>query len=121
MPKVICNRHGLESSILNLVINARDATPGGGVISAAAEVSQGADIKLVAADTRSGMTPQIIARALAPYFTTKTRDLVSGIGLSMVKHSTEESNYRVDIRSRPGIGMAATIRLPTAGPLQGAA
>src|ERR1041385_6749863 len=82
----------LELAILNLVLNARDAMPNGGVITISLENVLGESpqgvrgdfVKIAVADTGIGMTPEIQARAFEPFFTTKDVNKGSGLGLPQV-------------------------------------
>src|SRR5690606_23701050 len=88
----------LETALLNLVVNARDAMPNGGRLSietasrrlgpedagAASELEPGEYVVIAVSDNGTGMPPEVAARAFDPYFTTKARGKGSGLGLSMV-------------------------------------
>jgi PAS domain S-box-containing protein len=124
LPLVMTDPAQLESALLNLAVNARDAMPDHGVItvSAAAEtVSGGADtlapgayVRLAVADTGEGMDEATLARATEPFFTTKGVGKGTGLGLSMVHGLAAQSGGRLDIRSRPGEGATVEIWLPAA-------
>ena len=117
----------IESVILNLVINARDAMPQGGeievfgenaVVSAgtfedARELS-GNFVTLSVRDEGAGMSPDLIARAFDPFFTTKPVGQGSGLGLSMVYGFAKQSGGHATIRSTPGIGTTVTVYLKQA-------
>ncbi len=114
----------LESAILNLCINARDAMPDGGVVSIEfANVCLAADDKngprgeyvmVCVADTGTGMDEATIARAFEPFFTTKEIGKGSGLGLSMVYGFVTQSKGRVEIESRLGQGTRIKLYLPRA-------
>lgn len=115
VPKVLVNRLGLQNALLNLALNARDAMPGGGNLSISALLVDGPEIpevEIVVADTGRGMSPQVLARAFEPQFSTKP--MGSGMGLPGVRRFVESSRGRIRIDSRPGAGTAVTIRLPAA-------
>jgi PAS domain S-box-containing protein len=124
LPLVMTDPAQLESALLNLAVNARDAMPDHGVItvSAAAEtVTGGADtlapgdyVRLAVADTGEGMDEATLARATEPFFTTKGVGKGTGLGLSMVHGLAAQSGGRLDIRSRPGEGATVDIWLPAA-------
>lgn len=115
----------LESAILNLAINARDAMPEGGKLCIAAAVSQPAKngdvsaieekmVRVTVSDNGSGMTEAVIARALEPFFTTKAVGAGSGLGLSMVHGFVSQAGGELDIKSEPGKGTAVHMMFPMA-------
>jgi nitrogen-specific signal transduction histidine kinase/ActR/RegA family two-component response regulator len=126
----LCDPNQLESALLNLVINARDAMPGGGrlVIETAntllfdrrgaprTEVSRnlppGDYVALLVTDTGTGMTPDVLARAFDPFFTTKPTGQGTGLGLSMIYGFVQQSGGHVQLRSEPDQGTSVTIYLP---------
>jgi PAS domain S-box-containing protein len=113
----------LETAILNLCLNARDAMPLGGRMTittsnftatgaspgAAAELTAGDYVLIEVSDTGTGMAPDVAARAFEPFFTTKDVGKGSGLGLSMVYGFAKQSGGHASIASAPGRG--ATIRL----------
>jgi signal transduction histidine kinase len=114
LPVVNCDRLGLQNAILNLVFNARDAMPDGGLIRIdAATVVRGADtlVELLVRDNGIGMTPETVRRAFDPFFTTKGKGL-GGVGLPMVKHFAEQNGGSVEIESALGSGTTVILRLP---------
>jgi CheY-like chemotaxis protein len=122
----MADRTLLESAILNLAINARDAMPHGGVLEIAtddvmidaADRSGGARpgryAALIVSDTGSGMAPDVLERAFEPFFTTKEVGRGSGLGLSMVYGFAQQSGGHVSIQSQPGRGASVTVLLPLA-------
>ena len=120
----------LESAILNLALNARDAMPDGGTLTIetanrqfddpiavqGAEIASGRYVALFVSDTGVGMTPEIIARAFDPFFTTKEPGKGTGLGLSMVYGFVKQSGGQVRIYSEVGIGTTVKIHLPAADP-----
>jgi PAS domain S-box-containing protein len=108
----------LESSLVNLAINARDAMPGGGKLTLEAfnqvldheycrsnpEVSPGQYVLLSVSDTGPGMAPEILSRAFEPFFTTKEIGHGTGLGLSQVYGFIKQSGGHVKIYSEPGHG-----------------
>jgi PAS domain S-box-containing protein len=117
----------LDSSLLNLAVNARDAMPNGGrlIIEAtnvcidkhASELNQEAtpgDYVLIAvSDTGSGMSPEVLARVFEPFYTTKG-NRGSGLGLSMVHGFIKQSGGYSKVYSEPGKGTTIRIYLPRA-------
>ena len=115
----------LESAILNLCINARDAMPDGGKITietanrwfddrTAKErgVEPGQYISLCVSDTGTGMPPEVIAKAFDPFFTTKPIGVGTGLGLSMIYGFAKQSGGAVSIYSEPDQGTMVCIYLP---------
>ena len=126
----LCDVNQLESTLLNLAINARHAMPDGGalVIETGNAVvpdrhSKSADIFLAGAapgdyvvlrvaDTGHGMTPEVLARAFDPFFTTKPLGQGTGLGLSMIHGFVQQSGGQVLLRSAERQGTTVTIYLP---------
>ena len=121
--RALTDRTLLESAILNLAVNARDAMPKGGPSRsrpgsgrratgrAALPVGQPVGFVTVA-DTGAGMAPEVLERVFEPFFTTKEVGKGSGLGLPMVFGFAEQSGGHVAIESQPGEGTAVTILLP---------
>ena len=135
---VLCDPHQLESALLNLVINARDAMPDGGTLTV--QAANGAQHEscaqdlpdadchqfgvLSVTDTGTGMTPEVIARVFDPFFTTKPMGEGTGLGLSMVYGFVKQSAGHVRIASKPGQGTTIRLYLPRSraeAPVQDAA
>ena len=120
----------LESAVLNLAINARDAMPRGGTITIETcnvaidaetaekdgEVVAGEYVMVSVADTGTGMTPEVLAQAFEPFFTTKEVGQGSGLGLSMVYGFAKQSGGHVKITSEPGQGAVVRMYFPAADP-----
>ncbi len=105
---------GLESALLNLVLNARDAMPNGGkfTISLAATCPTFASITV--RDTGQGMAAQVLSHATDPFFTTKARGHGTGLGLAMVAGFVQLSAGHLTLQSTPGEGVTIVIELPLA-------
>lgn len=115
----------LESALLNLCINARDAMPDGGLLTIdALNISLGEGgarerglqpgdyVAITVSDTGVGISPQDIDRVFEPFFTTKPIGRGTGLGLSMVYGFARQSNGIVRVRSQPGSGTRVRIYLP---------
>jgi PAS domain S-box-containing protein len=113
----------LESALLNLALNARDAMPRGGRLTISAEdVDIGAEaegelvagryVRFTVADTGLGMAPEVLARAFEPFFTTKGAGKGSGLGLSMAYGFVRQSGGQLRARSRLGYGTTMELLLP---------
>ncbi len=115
----------LESALLNLALNARDAMPEGGRLTietcnrwldarAARErdLPPGQYVTLCVSDTGTGMTREVARRAFDPFFTTKPIGEGTGLGLSMIYGFAKQSGGQVRIYSEPGQGTTVCIYLP---------
>jgi len=113
----------LESALLNLVVNARDAMPDGGSIvittrnvtlgqHEAGSLAAGDYVRITVSDTGTGMPPDVVSRAFEPFFTTKEVGKGTGLGLSQVYGFIKQSDGEVVIESKPGEGTSIAIYLP---------
>jgi PAS domain S-box-containing protein len=123
LPLVTTDAGQIETAILNLTVNARDAMPGGGSIAIAVEeatpprelaLPEGRFVRLAVTDNGSGMDAEMLAKAVEPFFTTKGVGKGTGLGLSMVHGLAEQSGGRLSLASRPGEGTTVTLWLPIA-------
>ncbi|MBU1375969.1 MAG: hypothetical protein KKA30_08380 [Alphaproteobacteria bacterium] len=111
------DRGALESALLNLCVNAGHAMPAGGAIrvSASAATLDGARyVAFSVADPGIGMSPETLARATEPYFTTRAGRGGTGLGLSGVRDFARRSGGRLKLVSQQGRGTTATLYLPRA-------
>ena len=123
LPPARIDANQLELAILNLAINARDAMPDGGRIyigvaeyhaKGDAVLVPGRYLKLSVADTGSGMSPEILKRAIEPFFSTKQVGKGTGLGLSMVHGLAVQLGGTLQLTSTVGKGTCATLVLPVA-------
>ena len=124
-PPLLADRAQLETVLVNLAVNARDAMPDGGTLRIAvtveavvdshpAELGIGAYVRLDLADTGTGMSAATLARASEPFFTTKPPGQGTGLGLAMARGFAEQSNGGFALRSTPGQGTTVTLWFPLA-------
>ncbi len=127
---LLADKGQLETVLVNLATNARDAMPRGGTLtlSAAEDVIErsgeahgtadlpppGRYVRLALSDTGEGMAAEVLARASEPFFTTKPHGKGTGLGLAMARGFAEQSGGALAIRSMPGAGTTVTIWLPAA-------
>ena len=121
-----CDPNQLESAILNLAINARDAMPEGGKLvietgnaridtlyaARQRDVRPGQYVCISVTDTGTGMSPDVVSRAFEPFFTTKPMGQGTGLGLSMIYGFARQSEGHAKIYSEPGRGTTFKLYLP---------
>jgi PAS domain S-box-containing protein len=131
LPAVLADSGGLESALLNLFVNSRDAMPQGGTITVAArlaeldqqyagvragELKAGRYMCIAVSDTGRGMAAETLQRAFEPFFTTKERGKGTGMGLAMVYGFAKQSGGHASIYSESGHGTTVKLYLPLAEP-----
>jgi PAS domain S-box-containing protein len=121
--RAVCDENQLENAILNLAINGRDAMNGCGRLTIATapveepgqpDLDPGAYICVTVEDDGGGMPPEVVARAMEPFFSTKPVGKGTGLGLSQVYGIAQQSGGTVRIRSEEGKGTKVHILLPVA-------
>jgi PAS domain S-box-containing protein len=124
--KIEADQAQLESAILNIALNARDAMPEGGKLTIEAantsldenyarmnpEISPGQYVAISVTDTGTGMTPDVMSHVFEPFFTTKSAGQGTGLGLAQVYGFVRQSGGNVKIYSEPGEGTMVKIYLP---------
>jgi PAS domain S-box-containing protein len=127
--QVMADRPQLESAVLNMAVNARDALNHEGMLTletsdvtldeayAASheEVRAGDYVLIAVSDNGPGMSEDVLARALEPFFTTKEVGEGSGLGLSMIYGFAKQSEGHLSIYSEPGVGTTVKLYLPRSG------
>ncbi len=127
LPAIRADRSQLEQVVLNLIVNARDAMPDGGVMRVVTRRATPRDVQLAALDVKPGsfavfevqdegvgMDDTVRARIFEPFFTTKAAGQGSGLGLSVVYGIVDQSGGHVLVESTPGKGSTFTVLLPCA-------
>jgi PAS domain S-box-containing protein len=127
LPRIFIDTTGLESALLNLVVNSRDAMPKGGSITIStrllnleatyapvqlSELKAGWYACVSIADTGEGISKDTLDRVFEPFFTTKPRGKGTGLGLAMVYGFVKQSGGTVRIYSELGLGTTVTMYLP---------
>ena len=103
----------IEQVLVNLTLNARDSMVGGGVLIIRTVRESDTSIRLEVIDSGEGMSEEILARALEPFYTTKPFGEGTGLGLPTVLGVIEQSGGTFSLTSRPGEGTCASIVFPT--------
>jgi signal transduction histidine kinase/DNA-binding response OmpR family regulator len=121
LPPALIDSNQVELALLNLAVNARDAMPDGGTLSIKAEallapsgegLKAGVYIRLSVADTGRGMSPETLAKATEPFFSTKGVGKGTGLGLSMVQGLAVQLEGALRLSSEEGKGTIAELLLP---------
>jgi PAS domain S-box-containing protein len=123
LPLVLVDAAQFEAALLNLVVNAGDAMPDAGTLRISTEIVQlqtneinqlpsGCYIKVTTEDTGHGMSPDVVSRALEPFYTTKPIGKGTGLGLSQVYGFVNQSKGDLTIESTPGSGTRISMYLP---------
>ena len=123
LPNVSCDPNQLQGALINVLVNARDAMPDGGVLTVSAAMvhrddtapgalAPGDYVAVSVTDTGLGMTPDVAARAFDPFFTTKDFGQASGLGLSMVYAAARQFGGEARVESSVGAGTTVHIMLP---------
>ncbi|WP_237213448.1 PAS domain-containing protein [Falsiroseomonas oryziterrae] len=129
LPPLLANREALQTVLINLATNARDAMPQDGVLTlsatpehvgageaegASVRPAPGRYLRLAVRDTGTGMDANTLARVVEPFFTTKPSGKGTGLGLSMARTFAEHAEGQLAIESTPGKGTTVTLWLPQA-------
>lgn len=125
LPMATVDETQLESALLNLAINARDAMPDGGCLTISTSLvnkevvgftdskqTQSSFILIEVTDTGQGMFPETLSKVFDPFYTTKPKGKGTGLGLAMVHGFIKQSSGHVAIASEPGIGTTVRMYLP---------
>lgn len=121
LPLTLADANQIELALLNLVVNARDAMPGGGTISirvdtvrspAIVDLAAGEYVRLTVSDTGHGMDPETLSKATEPFFTTKEVGKGTGLGLSMIHGLARQLEGALRLHSARGHGTRAELWLP---------
>jgi len=115
LPDVIGDPRLLEHAVVNLLLNACDASPRGALVSVMATAApDGAGVTLRVDDEGSGISPTDADRVMEPFFTTKTRGAGTGLGLALANEIVNSHRGTLTLAARPSGGTSAIIQLPPA-------
>jgi two-component system, NtrC family, sensor kinase len=117
LPLVECHPQQLNQVFVNLIMNARQATPEGGTITILTRVA-GPEVEVVVADTGCGIPPENLAKIFEPGFTSKGGRIGMGLGLAICQQIVEQHGGRLRAESTPGAGATFTLTLPIRQPEQ---
>jgi signal transduction histidine kinase len=124
--RIFADAPQLESTLINMCVNSRDAMPDGGSLTlrtanvhldnpdgrGGIDGHRGDHVAIVVHDTGCGMSPEVLARAFDPFYTTKAPGQGTGLGLSQVYGFVSQSGGHISIDSQPGTGTTVSIHLP---------
>jgi len=113
LPKIQADATLLRRAVENLILNAMDAMPAGGVLMLRTSDGDG-DVHLEVSDTGTGLTPEETERIFTPYYTTKQHG--TGLGLAIVQAIVADHGGRISVESETGVGTAFHVELPTRPP-----
>ncbi|GLR46514.1 histidine kinase famiy protein [Sphingomonas astaxanthinifaciens] len=126
LPRVMVDPEQLEMALLNILMNARDAMPSGGVVTIATraihlngdapmrQLPEGDYVAIEVSDEGTGMSDDVIERATEPFFTTKSQGKGTGLGLAMASGFVQQSRGRLEIESEIGKGAMLRMLFPVA-------
>jgi CheY-like chemotaxis protein len=131
LPAALVDPSQLETALLNIAINARDAMPNGGTLTIETRVAElddgyaalhpgvmaGTYVAIEIADSGTGIAPEFLERIFEPFFTTKATGQGTGLGLSMVYGFIKQSGGHINVYSEIGRGTVFRLFLPRARPL----
>lgn len=118
-PCILADPSQMETTLLNLALNARDAMPNGGTIRFATRIAEGASpgarrsLEIMVMDTGAGMDQAVLARLFEPFFTTKPHGKGTGLGLASVNAFVMGLDGTIRVQSQPGKGTTFTLSVPT--------
>jgi PAS domain S-box-containing protein len=129
--RILADQSQIEQVLVNLIVNARDAMPQGGLIGIytsneylddtsgrpdGSQLPAGDYVQLYVQDTGQGMSEEVLAHAFEPFYTTKASDQGTGLGLAVCYGIIQQHQGIISLHSRPGAGTGVRILLPAALP-----
>ena len=113
LPKIEGEASALANALMNLCVNACDAMPAGGALTLTTRLLPAGRVELAVQDTGEGMPPEVAARAMEPFFTTKAAGKGTGLGLAIVYGTAKAHGGTVEIHSAPGQGTKVALAFPS--------
>ena len=110
LPMILADPGQMQQVILNLLLNAMEATPAGGTITVSTRPGRDGTVEMVVADTGKGLSQEACTRIFDPFYTTKPKG--SGLGLAITRRLVEQHHGKIEVASVLGQGTAFTITLP---------
>jgi len=116
-PSLRCDPSQMQQVVMNLLLNAAEATPPGGSVTVATRIETAAErLVLEVSDTGSGMSPAIVDKIFDPFFTTKEEGKGVGLGLAVVYGIIQAHGGEIEVRSAVGQGTTFRVLLPLDSP-----
>jgi two-component system NtrC family sensor kinase len=113
VPPLRCDPSQIQQVVMNLLLNAAEATPTGGTVSVSTGVEPGTGrLVLEVADTGAGIPPEIVDKIFDPFFTTKEEGKGVGLGLAVVYGIVQSYSGEIEVRSAVGAGTTFRVLLP---------
>ena len=112
LPPVLGEASALGNLLMNLCVNALDAMPAGGRLALRSRALPDGGVEVSVEDSGEGMSPEVMARAMDPFFTTKPLGKGTGLGLSIVFGTMKAHGGSVELHSEPGRGTRVSLRFP---------
>ena len=112
LPGIMGDGSALSHVLINLCVNAVDAMPDGGTITLQTRLGEQGEVFLRVRDTGTGMSAEVVEKAMDPFFTTKPLGKGTGLGLAIVYGTMKAHEGRVHLESRPGEGTEVTLAFP---------
>jgi signal transduction histidine kinase len=114
-PEIMGDAHGLESAIINLILNSSHAILGredGGTLTLRTRNAGHGLVELQVEDTGGGIPPEILPHVFEPYFTTRAHSGGTGLGMCILQNIAEIHNAKLDLKSEWGMGTTITLAFP---------
>ncbi len=116
LPAVTGDANQLKQVFLNIIANARQAMPDGGVLTVTTRMAENGWAEVAIGDTGCGMNEELTQKVFDPFYTTKSDDGGSGIGLFLCRNIVKDHGGTLTVSSRPGEGATFIVALPAASP-----